>query len=238
MPVNAFTARELDGIIVLSYTATRLAKKYERNPESAVPADSRAREWAAVQTEVAKQEAEERETRRQTRKRRFVRTLRYVAIFLIVFLLVNIILVTTVEAYREALIRVITHNGPHAIDVHFENNSGAEPIDASVLVYEPTYLPKGYKFDRMESWFFGTTVYYTKGKKTIRFAQESTSAGFSIDNEHGDTGEIKIQGYEGVYVEMQDGILLVWSNGEAIFQLKGDLSLKTLRKIAESVVKK
>jgi len=236
--VKEFTEQQRNGILVLCYAASRLAPKFGTAETVAVPADSRAREWAFVQTKRREQDETTRAERRLANRRRLTRALRFVAIFFLVFLIANIILLTTVEAYREAVIRVITHSGPRSIDVHFENQSDTEPIDASELVYEPTYLPKGYKFDRMESWFFGTTVYYTKGKKEIRFDQESTGVGFSIDNEHGDTGRIKIQGNEGIYVELIDGILLVWSNGEATFQMKGDLSMKELQKIAESVVKK
>jgi hypothetical protein len=234
-PVMEFSKQELDGLIVLTYVGTRLAEKFEQNPNAAVPADSRARVWAAIQTKRAEIEREERMEKRRLRR---TRVLRYVALFFIAFLLVNLLLATTVEAYRETLIRIFTRNGEHAIEVHFENNSDAEPIDPSVLVYEPTYLPEGYKLQRIISKATKTTVYYANRESTLEFVQGSTGMGFSVDNEHGESGSVAVSLYEGVYVKINNDIVLVWSNGESSFLLQGELSLNELVEIAESVEKR
>ncbi len=226
-PVKELTERELSGVLVLTYAGTILAKKFEPDPDSAVPEVSRARVRSFIRTKEAEFQKEKR-----------FRFWRAVAMFLIVFLLANVVLVSTVEAYREALIRVITRNGQHAIDVHFENDSDAEPIDPSVLVYEPTYLPEGFIIDHIDSWIFGTTVCYKNDNKTLWFEQNSSNAGYSIDNEHGETGVIEINSNEGVYIELEDEILLVWSDGTATFRLKGALPISELKKVAEGVTKK
>ena len=111
-----FSKQELDGLIVLTYVGTRLAEKFEQNPNAAVPADSRAREWTVIQTKRAEHERAERKSKRRLH---VTRALHYVAIFLITFLLVNLLLATTVEAYRETIIRIFTRSGDHAIEVHF-----------------------------------------------------------------------------------------------------------------------
>jgi len=223
-PVRSLTEREQNGLLVLTYAGTILAKKFEPDPDSAVPEVSLARIRSFIRTK----EAEARQAKR-------LRFWRFVAMFLIVFLLANIVLVTTVEAYRETLVRVITRNGEHAIDIHFEHDGETTPIDTSVLVYEPTYLPKGYEMEAIDSDAFGITVTYKKGNQTLLFSQENIGTGYSVDNEHGETGSVVIQGNEGVYIKIYKEILLIWSNGEVDFQLAGELSLKELQRIAESI---
>ena len=91
--------------------------------------------------------------------------------------------------------------------------------------------------DQIDSWAHGAAVYYRSGNQTLRFEQEITNTGYSIDNEHGDVDRIIIHGSEGISIAMEDGILLIWSNGEVNFILKGTLPEKELIKIAESVKK-
>ncbi len=230
-----FSTQELDGLIVLHYVGTRLAKKFERDFNAAVPADSRAREWATIQTNRTEIALAERKEKRRLRR---TRVLRYIALFFIAFLLVNLLLATTVEAYREALIRIFTRNGEHAIEVHFENNSDAEPIDSSVLAYEPTYLPEGYVVDLIVTRASGTTVYYRNSSRTLEFTQASTDTKLLIDNEHGNSETISIRNNEGICVHINNEFIIVWSNGEVILSVFGALSQEEMIKIAESVEKK
>lgn len=109
-------------------------------------------------------------------------------------------------------------------------------------IYELTALPEEYECtsDNFMFVIHGCTFTHKTTGQTLTFHQTVKSEFYAHYNTEGyEFEEVTVNGHEGLYIDYEyDGIesgLIVWDNGDYIFQIDGDFSKKELIHLAETV---
>lgn len=105
-------------------------------------------------------------------------------------------------------------------------------------IYE--YIPKGYKLIEDEKYKQSKRIIYKSGSNRIIMISNAVKhSSLHIDTEKAETGNIKVNQYDGYYSITDSNIILLWSTGKYYHYIVADfnediITLDSVLKIAES----
>ena len=119
---------------------------------------------------------------------------------------------------------------------------GGDAAETELACWRPTWLPEGYEeTDYVDFEDYREVVYSDAQEKMIYFTYAVASEGLlmSIDNEHSDRSDIKINGWPAqLFTSNTEGwpSYLLWTDEEAqtVFQIFGEIPTEDLIRMAES----
>lgn len=173
--------------------------------------------------------------KKKHRKTKSLMVLKKVAVYLLVFASVNMVAVSTSEAYRVFLFGEQLDKEAGGLILTTEEAN--DVINEWSGYYYPEYLPKGYVISAAE---------YTGGEKCLMIKKDdnyflistmSKSMQISIDTEHTKITEIKIKNSVAKRVEHEGGIFIIYPTDKAIVEVRFDGSIdeKEIIKVAENL---
>ena len=168
---------------------------------------------------------------------------RKVAAVFLIFVLGFATLVMINEDVRAAVVRFFKTT--FATHTTYQGNEEAISNEDVFLIYEPTWVPEGYKLKyRHVDVDFGLTLMYTNGEcdevKDLFFScNKIGSAATSYNTEKTTLHKVKLGNISAEYYESyEEGFpsSLVWSDGvDTIFCVTGEVPYSELEKIANSI---
>ncbi len=106
--------------------------------------------------------------------------------------------------------------------------------------YLPAYVPAGFQVVRADALNSTKLVTYAnKEGENIAFSQRPVSNhGLKVDTENAQVASIEINGFEGLQIEKNGYVTLVWHNNDKLFVLNAKMDKDVLFKMAESLERK
>lgn len=161
-----------------------------------------------------------------------------IAVFFMIIILSFATLLTTVEAARVrffnfmiAVNKKYTRIQVNTLPPKREN----EELDIQVLV-EVLYLPEGFQLKNIENLGLIKIIYFSDEKgQEIEFVQVPNGAGAQYDTEDADVKEIIINGYNGLLIQKNGLVTIVWHDSLYTYDIVGRIDAAELLKMAESV---
>lgn len=170
---------------------------------------------------------------------RYTHLLKYAAVILVTFILANSLLIVTVQAYRESLIRIITTVYKTFTSIVIDGENISDVSDAKIRFSEPSYIPDGFKIlSYIET---GTTrkINYVNDERIIVFMQKTTTAEeILIDTEGTEIKEIEINKIKVKYVFNKGMYYAYWYESEFGCSVNAEVSFDELTKIIKGIIKK
>jgi len=171
-----------------------------------------------------------------------INQVRRVAAVIMAVLSISFVMAMSIGAVREAIWKTIVEWYEKKISVVFVSDDAVE-VPPEILEYrEPTAGLDGFErfeIDRNRGRF---CVEYESDSALVTYNQTViTDAGVYLSNNKSELYKIKVSGYEGVYVTYNtqgiDHTVLVWVDGGYEYHLSGNVPIKQMIVIAESVKK-
>lgn len=176
-------------------------------------------------------------------RRTSVRLLQKVAVIFLVASISFSVLLLGVEAFRVKVINLIMETTKEYTEIKSE--SPIEDAEKERLLeqkdlkemYLPDYIPEGFKILKTELFSASKIIHYSNDKdQLIVFAQyNNENASIRIDTEEAKVEKIVINGSEGLLVEKEQLITILWHNDNSSFYLKSKTDKDLLIKMAESI---
>lgn len=143
------------------------------------------------------------------------------------------------EEVRAGVIRFFQKIYQTHTEYHFQND--AMEWDGAFRLYEPTWLPEGYREGYRSTEEAGLSIRYdhASGREIYYFCRDERVSGVSLNTENTECQEIRYQGeWAEYYASCEEGFLssFVWGNEYGCyFALSGDLTLDECMQIADSL---
>ncbi|MDW7669263.1 MAG: DUF4367 domain-containing protein [Bacillota bacterium] len=118
------------------------------------------------------------------------------------------------------------------------NNFKSKLPDEWKEYYYPTFIPDNFELITAEE--FGNSKYLTFENNLdqyIKIIQSSMNFESQIDTEGATIIEIDVNGNEGMLIEKDNRLILIWNNDERIFRIQNNLDRNTILKIANNLEK-
>jgi len=103
-------------------------------------------------------------------------------------------------------------------------------------IYMPKHIPNGFDLKEKETDIHSAYLYFQGAETYFSFEQYTKSASTNINSELSEVESIKINEYDGYYIEYEDEINLTWVTDEYVFIIWGSIDKDEAVKIAESVI--
>lgn len=194
-------------------------------------------QWVIDFFEINKKRKKQEKTKNNMR-----RIIRRIAACLLVLIVTSSIVTVSVEAFRVRFLNLMIETSQRFADVRIEENTSNDYINKISSdwndYYYPAFIPKGFVLESAID-VNGTKhlIFNNESSEEIMFIQGSIDAGFQLDTEDGKAIEVDIKSLDGLIVEKDGAITIVWYNNKNSFYLKGKLEKSILLKMAESVEK-
>ncbi len=160
-----------------------------------------------------------------------------IAVFFMIIILGFATLLTTVEAARVRFFNfMIEVNKKYTrIQVNTLPPKRDEELDIQSLL-EVLYLPEGFQLKNIENLNLITIIYFSDEKgQEIEFVQVPNGAGAKYDTEDADVKEIIINGYNGLLIQKNRLVTIIWHDSLYTYDIVGKIDAAELLKMAESV---
>lgn len=177
---------------------------------------------------------------RYERRGRFGRTAaqagRAAAAVLAAVLALNLILVGTVEAYREQAWQLLRRVTRKYTEFRIETNPTA-PTSPFVPI-DPPYIPEGYEeTEKQTNENMQIIIYSSENGTAFTLYQRVIMEGtIVIDTENANVQKMNISGYEVLFITEGEMTQIYWICGEYSFGLVGNADFEDLRAIAENIL--
>lgn len=185
----------------------------------------------------------ERKKRIKRVKKTAVKISKKVAVIFIIISLISSIIMMSVEAIRTNFFNmVIDTYQKYSLISHQEeidNNFKSKLPDEWKDYYYPSFIPDN--FELITANEFGNSKYFTFENKLdqyIKIIQSSMNFESQIDTEGATIIEIDVNGNEGMLIEKDNLLILIWNNDERTFRIQSSLDRNTILKIANNLEKK
>lgn len=168
--------------------------------------------------------------------------LKVVAILVVIFI-VTTVFVANVEAIRIKVLNFMMDETEKytSVDIKeeadvLERISRAIPPDWEGQ-YAPTYIPEGFRITEAKNYNDTSSIVYLNDARQMILFQKwpRENVNLRIDTEGTDTTSININGFEGLLVEKDDIIRVMWYSDDVLFTISSQIDKNELIKIAESV---
>lgn len=160
--------------------------------------------------------------------------LKSAAVVFFILFIGSSILLFSVEAFRVKAINFIMEIKKEYTEIRTKS-----PGEDAALkeIYLPDYIPEGFEISKTEVFSASKIIHYSNDKgQVIAFAQyNNENASLRIDTEEAKVEKIVINGSEGLLVEKEQLITILWHNDNFSFYLKSKTDKDLLIKIAESI---
>ncbi|MDE7318661.1 MAG: DUF4367 domain-containing protein [Lachnospiraceae bacterium] len=173
--------------------------------------------------------------RRSERMRKVTACTRNVAAAILLVLGIALAVTMSVEAYREKLFEIIMEIYPDLTSIRIHKNKSS---DENVLVpKEPGYIPEGYEEYIREQNEMLFCIFYTNDKEEISYVQRLLASGkVLLDTEDSDISTVSKDGTELTLVKKGELSMLYWNDEKYLYTLDGEIPMKELLKMSESVL--
>ena len=180
------------------------------------------------------------EQRRSPQANRTIRYVKRTAVAAMVVLAVSFGGLMTVEAHREKVVEFVVHVFRELTDYRFVKEA---PDTGAVELPDVTfgYVPEGFVLteDSMETATRRHFEYKNASGEFFRLAQQGIAADGDyrtiLDTEDAQTYPITVNGNEGVFNTKNGYSTMLWSDGPAVYRLRGTISPDELKRIAENL---
>jgi hypothetical protein len=160
-----------------------------------------------------------------------------VAIFIAITLVGMFVTTMSVEAFRIKLFNIVTEVTDKYTKVSIvETENGLESQIDWDTYYAPEYIPEGYTYSNSENFGEIKIIFYsdTTGKE-IQFSQTPVNPEYQIDTEDAVATDVIINAENGILVEKEGLLTLIWTTDEKTFHIIGEMESDEIIKIAESL---
>ncbi|MEG1584143.1 MAG: DUF4367 domain-containing protein, partial [Anaerovorax sp.] len=151
------------------------------------------------------------------------------------------VLITNVDAFRYKFKNFLVETGQNDIKLTPNAEDQVRPVEIPKSwygVWYPEYLPEEFYFDfAVERDGIKTIVFKDENDKIIKFSQTPVDGTqIYLDNEGEQNGNLKIkEQYDGYWVKNNDEIVLTWMQSDLIIELKAELEMDEIKKIANNL---
>lgn len=181
-----------------------------------------------------------REQRRSPRMRHVMRYARNAAIFVLVLLPVAFSSVMSVEAYRAAVVHVITNIFTDRTELQYSTAISAEDTEFPEVSFE--YLPEGMeeveserlRYDDYRYTYFENTAGDFFDLTETLFVSEG-AYDMMLDTENAIVKNLTIMGTDALFIEKNGDKIITWTYGNVRYDLYGNVSSRELEKVACSI---
>jgi len=160
-----------------------------------------------------------------------------VAIFIALALVGIFVTTMSVEAFRIKLFNIVTEVTDKYTKVSIvETENGLESQIDWDSYYAPVYIPEGYTYSNSE--YFGEIkiIFYSDAAdKEIQFSQTPVNPEYQIDTEDAVATDVIINAENGILVEKEGLLTLIWTTDEKTFHIIGEIERDEIIKMAESL---
>ncbi len=165
---------------------------------------------------------------------------RRAAILIGILLLIGVTLMATVEAVREKVAELLFGFQPGHVELELEPSGGLKAEGYPLPTFEFSYIPKGFtpydSEDAEERAAMGIFIYENSEEEYIHCNICTASTRMSVNTEGANRIEkCVIRGNEGMLIEDDGRIALIWSEDLYYFVLDARLSENELYRIAEGI---
>ena len=142
------------------------------------------------------------------------------------------------EAVAEAIYHLVLRKTDRYTEVSIGNSTGF--IDPEIYdwegAYAPTYMPEGFVIEELHLQDGFNAVVYCKDDYFIVIDQMNNSTNMQLDTENAEVTEnIRLHNSDGFLVVNENLTTVIWSEGETIFEVSGNIATDEIIKIAESL---
>lgn len=169
---------------------------------------------------------------------------RLVAVLVLIFVITTIF-VANVEAIRIKVLNFMMDETEKYTSVDIKEESDvleSESISRAIPPdwegqYAPTYIPEGFRITEAKNYNDTSSIVYLNDARQMILFQKwpRENVNLRIDTEGTDTTSININGFEGLLVEKDDIIRVMWYSDDVLFTISSQIDKNELIKIAESV---
>lgn len=169
-----------------------------------------------------------------------------VSVFIILSSVVFGLTIVNVDAARTKLLNMILRVEDEYTSIKLENNKNGNVLKNSIYInwenaYAPTYIPEGYQIHNISNSGSMKFIEYLNESNNmisqpIVFMQMPTDSKGVVDTEDAKVTNIKIQDYDGIIIEKNKRVTIIWHNDEYLFDLSGYEDKSEMLKMAESVL--
>lgn len=181
--------------------------------------------------------------KRRERNRKFQRSLKKVikrvAIFIFIVISGIVLMTISVDAFRIRLFNIITEVREKYTEINIKERDENQVEEHGITwasYFYPERIPDGYSLSNSQNFGEIKIIYFTNDLgDTIEFSQSPVNSSFQVDTENAKTEEIEINSVNGLLVE-KDGILtLIWVTDSNTFYIMGKLNKDNIKSMAESI---
>jgi len=170
------------------------------------------------------------------------RILRRTAVAVMAVIIMCSVMMVSVDAFRLKVLNLLISIEPKYTSIQISNSDDKENRGGLIVdwknAYVPTYIPAGYKAERVSSSATVKTINFKKedDNSTLIYTEYSTSYGIAIDTENASIIKaIEIGGREGT-LSVKDSVTSVaWIMDDRLFVIQGQAETNEIIKMAEDV---
>ena len=183
-----------------------------------------------------------KEEKRRERRSSWYRYSSRVAVFILLFSIAVVTMTLSVEAIRVRVLNFFIEVNDRYSQVQLKDMDEISyqaniPSDWEDF-YLPEYLPNSYAISDTKIFGDSKIVFYQNPEGSeIQFSQSPYSDSFQVDTEEGKTEDIKIQGHQGLLVDKDGMLTLLWFDQDSTFFILGRIDKNDIIKMAESTKK-
>lgn len=148
------------------------------------------------------------------------------------------VLMVNVEAFRLKVLNLLISIEPRYTSIQISDSDGSNLIVDWKSAYVPTYIPEGFKLERVSSSSTAKLLYFIKedDKSTITYMECGSTYGIAIDTEGASLiEEIEISGHKGTLSVKGSTTTVAWIIDDRLFSIQGQADTDEIIKMAESV---
>lgn len=188
-------------------------------------------------------EAEKKREKAAARKRKpygflFDHMWKRASVIALVVIAASIVVGTQVDAIRLPMVNIITEMYDDYIGVRIDpkDGPGIDMNQTLETLYEPVWMPKGYKVSERELGLtYYNVVYERKNGRALYFYQYFDNSLGAVNNEGTDYKKMVVKGNTYYYAENESETLLIWYDGKYRFRLDGEEDINGLIKISKKM---
>lgn len=177
---------------------------------------------------------------RPPRLNHVIHMMRRTAAILLVVTAVSFSCLMTVDAYRERFIEIVTHVFHELTDYRFSTEIPGSQSETELGLISLGFIPNGMdKADEYGDETFYSVSYGTEDGMyfdlTCTLITENQDAHKIVDTENAVVREYSVNGMEATIISKDENNTILWTYGNILFHLYGNLPLDIEKQIAESV---
>lgn len=158
-----------------------------------------------------------------------------VACFVVAIAIVMGIAISSVEAWRTKFLNFFYDKEAPNTVIRFSetvhNSYSNDMVDIG-------YIPEGFKIEKDKSWENNLFLKFKNEKNFFQIKRNNDSLKMAINTEKGTLENIRIKGYDGVYIAKKFERIILWHDGVYTYRINSNLEKNEIVKIAESITSK